>query len=210
MQPDHFLLYRDTGPHGSDLYLAVPVAMINAASADYGDVVTRATVLTHTGQPSAGAFDYEAVVEPVVTPMVERGLENCPQGARCIPATGFYVIERPARLLDVPGGSSRSEYLSFLLTSENCNGSSNYCRQFDGFDAAVQALRLQPDPRIRVHLQFHFDGDHEVQCRLPQASADRDAIFDYLTTKGWAMPACEIEHDGPRAAAPSGLKGSIQ
>lgn len=191
VEPDHFVMYVDQGPNGSDLYLAVPIAVINAASPDYGDVVTRASVTISPGAKAPGSFSYEAVMEPVVGPRVEEGVAACPQGARCIPAIGFYAIERPARLLDVPGGTSRSEYLSFWLQAANCAGSKTYCERLTSPHAVLEMLRAEERPTIRVHIEFHFDGWKTVTCRLPSAKAARVAIFDYVEAKGWAMPACD-------------------
>lgn len=192
LQPDSYLLYRDSGPSGSDLYLAIPAQIVNAAGADFGDVVVRAEAQIFSGRKAPGTFPYEALAEPVMTPLVDAAVAACPQGARCIPATGFYVIERPARLLDVPGGGSRSEFLSFMVGTPNCLGSKAYCDRFQGFDGALAALRAETAPVIRVVVRFQFDGDHVVECRLPTDKAQRDQIFDYLEAKGWAMPACEM------------------
>lgn len=190
LPPDKFVLYRDTGPNGSDLYLAVPVSIINAASPDFGDVVTRATASISSQEGSPGGFAYEAVVEPVVTSQVERGVENCTVGARCIPAVGFYAVESPARLLDIPGGASRTQFMSFWLSSENCTGATSYCSRFKSFENGVAALRQEAAPVITVDIEFYFDGHRSVECALPAAAPQRTAIFDYLVQKGWAMPAC--------------------
>ena len=205
LQPDHFLLYRDKGPHGSDLYLAVPTRIVNAAGADFGDVVIRAEAQVFSGRKAPGVFPYEALIEPVIAPNVDTAVANCPHGARCIPATGFYVIERPARLLDIPGGGSRSEYLSFMISRANCSGSTVYCSRFGGFDKGLAVLRAESAPVIRVVVRFQFDGDHAMECRLPPEAAQRAAIFDYLAEKGWALPSCETVQKRAPMEVPPGL-----
>jgi len=190
LPPTDWVLYRDAGPYGSDLYLSLPVQIVNAAGADFGDVVIRGEVQIFSGRKAPGVFPYTGLVEPVPTPRVDAGMANCPQGARCIANTGFYVIERPAKLLDVPGGGSRSEYLTFQLSSANCLGSKGYCEQFQSFDTALAALRQEPKPVIRIVIRFQFDGDHTIECRLSPNARDRGQIFDYLRDKGWAMQPC--------------------
>lgn len=190
LQPDRWVLYRDAGPFGADLYLSVPVDIVNAAGADYGDVIVRAEAQIFSGRKAPGVFPYTGLSEPVVTPRVEEGVAACPQGARCIANTGFYVIDRPAKLLDVPGGGSRSEYVTFQLTPENCLGSTTYCTGFKTFEGALATLRNEPEPVIRLVVRFQFDGDHSVECRLTKDAKLRGQIFDYLQEKGWTMQPC--------------------
>jgi hypothetical protein len=108
----------------------------------------------------------------------------------------MYVIERPAKLLDIPGGQSRSEYLGFWMNQLNCTGDRDFCASFGGkaggtaYAGAVAALRAQADPVVRIRLRFYFDGAKTVECRLEPDAARRKAIFDYLDKKGWAMSAC--------------------
>jgi len=190
LPPREFLFYRDQGPHAADLYLAVPIAMINAASSDYGDVVTGAK-LSFVSRPELSVtFPNEAYAEGVMTPLVAQGVAACPSGARCIPETGFYVIERPVKLMDVPGGASRTEYLSFPITLGHCEGHPRACAKFRDFQTSLRTLEALGPLSIRVELTFHFDGAKEVECRLPPRPADRRAIFHYLATRGWAQPAC--------------------
>jgi len=205
MQPDNWILYRDTGPYGADLYLAVPVQIVNAAGADFGDVVTRAEVQVSSGRKAPGVFPFSAISEPVPAAQVEEAVANCPQGARCIANTGFYVIERPAKLLDVPGGGSRSDYVTFQLSTNNCLGSTAYCRGFGNFDAAVASLRAEQEPVIRLVVRFQFDGDHSLECRLTPDKKLRSQIFDYLQVKGWARQVCIR----PKARRPMGLPPSL-
>lgn len=203
LPPDSWAMYRDAGPYGSDLYLSVPVQIVNAAGVDFGDVVVRAEAQIFSGRKSPGVFPISGLVEPV--PSVDAATPvDCPQGARCIVNTGFYAIERPAKLLDVPGGGSRSEYLNFQISSANCLGSRVYCDRFKSFDTALAALRQEPTPVIRIVVRFQFDGDHTVECRLTPNGRERGAIFDYLHTKGWAMQPCiPLRVERPMGLPPS-------
>jgi len=190
LEPEQFVIYRDAGPNGADLYVALPIAVINAARADYGDVVTGGTVSFESRTAPPVKFVYEAIIEPVMTQHVDRAIEGCPDGARCIAATGFYVIERPAKLLDVPGGASRTEHMAFHVGQSACVGPAAACAQFDGFDRSLAILRAMGPLTIKIDVDFYFDGRKHVECRLPAAAAERDAIWNYLAQKGWAMPAC--------------------
>ena len=190
LEPEAVLLYRSSGPSGSTLKIAVPARMINAAAGDYGDVVVDASVAIGPRRGERGRFRHTELVEPARTEDVEQAVANCPQGARCVPNTGHYVIERQPKLLDVPGGSSRSEYLAFSIEDYNCKGDPAFCNTFDGFDSAVSHLRAQPHPVIRLRLDFHFDGKRTIRCELPGSLAKRAAILAYLTEKGWATVEC--------------------
>ena len=191
IEPETILFYRDAGPNGATLWIALPAKLINAASADYGDVVTEASVTIGPKRQERGTFRYRAIVEPSMAHDVSKVVETCPQGARCITNTGFYVIERPRKLLDVPGGSSRSEQLAFQVEDMTCDGEPAFCGGFTGFDAGVAHLRSRPDPVIRMDLTFYFDGEEAVTCRLPSDPQLRTAIFDYLEDKGWAQVECQ-------------------
>lgn len=190
LDPEVVVFYRDAGPNGASLWIALQAQMINAAAADYGDVVVKASAAIGPKRGQRGSFPYTTLVEPVMSREVDKAVATCPQGARCIPNTGFYAIERPRRLLDVPGGSSRSEHLGFMIERVVCEGDPSFCTTFTGFDAALEHLRSRPDPVIRMTLTFQFDGEEAVECRLPADPAQRAAIFDYLEEKGWASVKC--------------------
>jgi hypothetical protein len=187
------LFYRDKGPNGSSLWIAMPAKMINAASGDYGDVVTEASLAIGPRQHERGRFAYRAIIEPApLANNSEEAVANCPEGARCIANTGFYVVERPRKLLDVPGGSSRSEHLAFMIEAVACESDETaFCSSIRNFDDALAHLRSRQDPVIRMRLRFYFDGEKEVACRLPSDRARLTAIFDYIQEKGWAGVACE-------------------
>lgn len=196
LQPEQVVLYRTTGGSDSNLWLAVQTQMVNTAR-EYGDVVVRASAVVHREDLPEGRFAYSNVVEPIMSPQVDKALQNCPQGARCLPATGFYVIERPKRLLDIPGGSSRTEYLAFQLESFNCKPTGAYCSNFANYAGAMKALRRGGSLEVSVDLQLQFDGTKTLRCVLPDDPGRRTVILDYLDEKGWAQPECvEPETDG--------------
>ena len=191
LEPDEVVFYRDAGPNGASLWIALQTQMINAAAADYGDVVVKASAAMGPEEGERGRFPYMGLVEPIMTLNAEKAAADCPQAARCIVNTGFYAIQRPRRLLDVPGGASRSEHLAFMIEDITCEGDPAFCGAFTGFDAALGHLRSRSDAVIRMNLTFHFDGQLEVACRLPSDPVRRAAIFDYVQAKGWAAVPCE-------------------
>ena len=191
LEPETVLFYRDTGPNAASLWIALPAQMINAASADYGDVVTEADLAIGGRRGERGRFGYQALAEPVMSRDVAKSVADCPEGARCIANTGFYVIERPRTLLDVPGGASRAANLAFMVEAIDCTGEPAFCNSFRNFEDALAHLRSRTDPVLRMRLKFYFDGDEEVRCRLPADGARRQATFDYLQEKGWAQVPCE-------------------
>jgi hypothetical protein len=191
LEPDEIVFYRDAGPNGASLWFAMQTQMINAAAGDYGDVVVNASAAIGPEKGERGRFPYMGLVEPIMTLHAEKAAEDCPEAARCIVNTGFYAIQRPRRLLDVPGGSSRSEHLAFMVEEVTCQGDPAFCASLTGFDAALDHLRSRSDPVIRMNLTFHFDGEQSVVCRLPSDGTRRAAIFDYLQEKGWAAVPCE-------------------
>lgn len=193
LQPEQIVFYREPDGQGGpgSLWLAVQVQMVNAAR-DHGDVVVRASAQVDGRTRRGGAFAFNAMVEPVLTSNVNRALQNCPEAARCLPATGFYVIERPKRLLDVPGGSSRTEFMAFQLEAVNCKSEGDgACLQFSDYPTAMAFLRGQQTADFLFDIEFQFDGTKTMQCALPSDPVGRAAIFDYIDRKGWAMPACQ-------------------
>jgi hypothetical protein len=194
LEPRTVLFYRDAGPNGASLWIAVQASMINAASPDYGDVIERAWISIGP-QVTPARFQYDALIEPVpMTRDVEGAVKNCPNGARCIPATGFYVVSRPDQLLDVPGGASLSPYMSFLVENIECEGPEDVCARFQNYETVVRLIRSLPDPFVRITIKMHFDGRKTVHCALPKDPAFRKAIFDYLDEKGWAEVQCQTDN----------------
>lgn len=192
LQPEDILLYRQGTAEEGVLTFAVQAAMVNA-SRDYGDVVVAAQASL---LPQAGSviFAYQNVIEPVRSDDVKAAVADCPDGVRCIAETGFYIMERPKTLLDVPGGGSRTTFLAFPLETWNCRGTEEACTEFQTYAGAMGALRTAETVTFEVVLRYQFDGEHTLRCTLSETAvpgrANRAGILDYLDDKGWTQSAC--------------------
>lgn len=193
LQPTEVYFYNKAAAGKGSYAVSVETAMVNA-SRDYGDVVVSAALRFNGGGGEEVRFPYQATVEPVVSRDAKRAAEDCPLGARCVVQTGMYVIERPRTLLDVAGGSSRTQHLSFPLEAWNCRGKEEICATFQVGAASLEALRRGPELRFAVELDFQFDGRRTLDCTISETAATgraaRAAVLDYLETKGWASAPC--------------------
>ena len=64
------------------------------------------------------------------------------------------------------------------------------CRRFENYGSAIDLLREQPDPKVRVSIEYQFDGTKNVECRLTEGVDHRNVILDYVGRHGWALVAC--------------------
>lgn len=200
LPPESVYLYRDaTSPENDALVLAAEIGMINTARPDFGDVATEVTLDIAT--LADAAFPYEGRIEPIHLALGEDRASACPIEARCIapaglepldrPRPGLLIVERRRALLSVPGGASRSDWLSFSFN--DCQGAA--CEPFQDFQTAVARLRGAPDVRFRITLDFHSEGRKVIYCGLDDAPQPgyREAFFDFLEERGWASLRCRAE-----------------
>jgi hypothetical protein len=191
--PDSVFLYRDQGI-GAVLTAGVDSALVNSASGNYGDVVTRVSMeVVEPGDAGNPSFDYETLVTPVFSENAERQAESCPITARCVRNGPFLAIEEPRRTLDVPGGSSRSEYIGFVLQSSNCARGAS-CDGFGDFLQAARRLEERPRLRVRFRYQLHGDGEKVAECDLDltlgRAGPYRPWLSKHLESQGWVVLPC--------------------
>lgn len=191
--PDSVFFYRDAGK-GAVLTAGVDTALVNSASANHGDVVTRITMEIDTPAQVDPMFDYEVLVTPVFSETAERQAADCPVTARCVRNNRFLAIEEPRRTLDVPGGASRSEYIGFVLEKGNCS-ISGACDAFTDLASASQALDRMQTLTIRFHYQLHADGEKTATCvlnlRSPGPGPHRPWLAERLQNQGYAFLRCE-------------------
>lgn len=189
---EQVLLYRDGVGDRATLSMALPVKMINAAGRDYGDVMVDAQVTIAPKRPGGALqFGLQTFVEPVFALDPNGPSPVCSYDVRCVALKGTWIIERPAALLDVPGSSSRTQWLGFRLESALCKGDSARCAQFYNFDSATRALGTGAGLRFDATLAFHGDGTFKVSCIVNEANqGGRAAIIDYLRSRGWTNLTC--------------------
>lgn len=207
VQPlDSVLLYRDSGiddPPDTEmteaeraqadeeavLTIAVPVVMINAASAEHGDVLVEAMVRM---ADDGGRYPYQTIVLPIFTHDARAAREKCEVGMRCISFDDLVLVERTDEIVDLPGGSAKSRYLAFPLLPFTCKGPEAPCQRFPHFRAGVERLDGKAAP-ILVELDFHSDGRRTITCKVDKAN------LSYLRDNGWtALPCAKSEVRDPR------------
>lgn len=194
LPPDSVFFYRDSASKGAVLTAGVDTSLVNTASANYGDVVTRITLEIETPAAVDPIFDYETLVTPVFTEDAAGQARNCPVTARCVVAgRQFLAIEEPRRTLDVPGGSSRSDYIGFVLDRSNC-AVKGACDAFTNAETAAEVLDRARSLTLRFRYQLHADGEKIAVCRMslrPQGLPDRPWVVKHLQSKGWLALNCE-------------------
>jgi len=195
--PDSILLYRDGGyDEAADgemteaqkaqadeeavLTVAVQTVMINAASAEHGDVMTEARIRMAA---DGGRYPYQTVVLPIFTEDARAAREKCEVGMRCISFDDLVLVERADEIIDVPGGSAKSRYLAFPLMPFLCEGAAAPCKRYPHFREALQAL---DGKRVAVSLEidFHSDGRRVISCTVEKAN------LSYLRDNGWTVLPC--------------------
>ncbi len=181
VQPaDQIILYRDGEGDDGILGIAVPVMMINAASAEHGDVMVEATLKPG---PDGDSYRYQTLVLPIFTQDAPAAREKCEVGTRCIVYSDLVLVERTDEIIDVPGGSAKSRYLSFPLTQPYCDGPAAVCDRYPDFKAAVARLNGKPITLV-VQLDFHSDGKRILTCPVAKLN------LSYLLQEGWTALAC--------------------
>ena len=192
--PASVFFYRDAGEGaGAVLTAGVDTSLVNSASGNYGDVVTRITMEIDRPGGDPAVFDYTTLVTPVFSERAEQQADQCPVTGRCVVNDGqFLTIEEPRRTLDVPGGASRSEYIGFALQSGNC-AQKGACDGFSDFASTTRILAASPELTIRFRYQLHSDGEKVATCRLNLERPGLPAgwLADHLERKGWAMLSCQ-------------------
>lgn len=194
--PESVFFYRDTGGEGASSVLTagVDTALVNSASSNHGDVITRITMEIDLPGDKDPAFNYSVLVTPVFTTTATEQAQNCPVTARCIVNYDeFLTIEEPRRTLDVPGGASRSEYIGFVLQKEGC-ASPGHCDDYRDFESVITTLERNRSITFRFRYQLHSDGEKIATCVVdlgPQgATTYQPWLASHLTKKGWVQLPC--------------------
>lgn len=188
-QPSRIVLYEDNG----SLTLGVDTALVNTAGADFGDVITRITAEIGDG-PHPPTFQHEVMLTPVFSEQAERQWGECPFDARCVRNGDFLSVETPGRTLDVPGGSSRSEYIGFVLQDVYCSESPE-CSGFGDSASTVDHLISRRIQTFTFHYLMHNDGPKSAVCRVKfwePGAPDRGAwLSRRMKEHGWVALPCQ-------------------
>lgn len=181
VQPaDQVILYRDGEGEDAILAIAVPTMMINAASAEHGDVMVEATL---SPGDAGDTYRYQTLVNPIFTQDTAGAREKCEVGIRCIVFGDLVLVERSDEIIDIPGGSAKSRYLSFHLTPPNCEGPAAACNRYPDAARAIAGLNGKP-LTLKVDLEFHSDGRRVLTCPIEKVD------LSYLKDNGWTALAC--------------------
>lgn len=160
------LLYWDGTKSGAVLTAAFQTTLFNTASADHGDLVDRAEMTIRSKNIGPVTFPLQSLIQPHLIDDPQRAVDRCDLVDRCIPLDGLVVIELAERLIALPGGQARSDYMTFAFSASDCKGRD--CAKFRDFDAAVRALNKQT---ISAEIALHFSVAHSkmLPCKIPLA-----------------------------------------
>ena len=172
MPIDSALLYWDGTKSGAVLTAAFETKLFNTASADHGDIVESATLVFRTSGLEPVEFPLQSLIQPHMIDDPEKVVDRCDLVDRCIPLDGLVIVELPDRLIALPGGSARSDYLTFALTSFNCRGRGADCKRFSNFDAAVRTLSGRT-VRVEIALHFHEAATRRLECQIRRIDGAR-------------------------------------
>lgn len=180
---DRVMLYQDANKYGAVLVLAARTTLINTASPDYGDIVEKAemTVRPQTGGPVT--FPFDTVIKAHLVDNSAQAAAKCEVDARCIPLEGLVIDDRNERLVDLPGGKARMDFLTFAMKSRPCKGAAADCARFKDFDSAVNTLNGQP-LSLSLSLKFHSAKAATLACKTRPVSGDT------LRTTRWLSFSC--------------------
>jgi hypothetical protein len=189
MPVESAIFYRDAGQSGDVLMLALRTTLINTASQDYGDVVKGAALNVPLSNGREIKFAYDGQVHPHFTADSALGSDSCEADATCVTLRGLKVIDRDERLVSLPGGSSRVDYLAFELSGPSCIGARSDCAMFSSFANAAHALSGR-GLRLTIDLTFLKAARRNLRCTTGAINET------YLNKVEWTNLECNEARDG--------------
>ena len=155
---DTLVLYNDRGVLEAGLH----TTMTNSAAADYGDLIEKADLSIAAPSGRRVSFPLDSTAQIHLVDDSQKVVDRCDPTLRCLSFDGLVVVDRNDKLLALPGGGTRADYLTFDLW--NCKGAAVDCAWFRGFDKAAAALdRRSLDARI--DFVFHRARDQSLACK---------------------------------------------
>lgn len=192
VQPiDEIYLYRDHAV----LTAAVRLTLVNKASANFGDVVTEVRLaIIGTNSPDRPVFVSDLTATPVYSEDSTRLVRECPPLTRCVRNGRFVVTEEHGRAFDVPGGSSRTQHIGFVLFSTYCAEDAS-CQQYTSFDNAISQLQSEDEILFQVSAVLASDGTKIQTCRVRTQGTESQfratTLARHLATEGWVALGCD-------------------
>lgn len=180
---DRVMLYQDANRYGAVLTLAARTTMINTAAPDYGDILEKAELTLKPVSGGAVSFPFDTTIKAHLVDDPAKAAEKCEVDSRCIALEGLVIDDRNERLVDLPGGKARMDFLAFSLKSHPCTGDAADCARFRDFDGAVNALAGQP-LTLSLSLKFHNAKARTLQCKTRPVNAEA------LRSSHWLSFSC--------------------
>jgi len=167
--------------------IAVRASQVNTASQDYGDLVTHAD-LALVGSPAV-RFSYEGMIHPHLLADASQAPE-CELDARCVRLTGMNVVDRDEKLISLPGGGARSDYLAFTVGGPGCAAAPG-CAQLSDFARAGKALDRRP-LKLKLTLDYNRARTLTLECVTGPVNGD------WFRKYGWTSLVCAPPAQGAK------------
>jgi hypothetical protein len=187
--PDRAVLYRDGTQSGAVLELALRTTMLNSASGDNGDLVDKAQLTLETPGAKAVTFPFDSLVKIHLVDNPTAAVEHCDVDARCLALTGLVVVDHGERLIDLPAGRARTDFLTFGLARSAC-GANAACAPYADFESAARWLDNRPII-AKLKLSFVRAADRTLECE------SRPLNGRYLQHVGWLSFTCQSSGRNP-------------
>jgi hypothetical protein len=162
---DSLVLYTDSGV----VQAALHVTMTNSASADYGDLVEKADLTLMAPSGRWVTFPLDSTAQIHLVDDSQKVVDRCDPTLRCLPFDGMVVVDRNDKLLALPGGATRADYLTFDLWT--CKGAVADCTYFRSLNTPAMLDRRALNARITF--VFHRARDQTLSCKTRPVDATR-------------------------------------
>jgi hypothetical protein len=181
---DRAIVYRDSTGSGAAMEMAVRLTLFNSAAGDYGDLVERAVLQLRASGMGDVAFPFESTVQAHMVDDPKHAPDRCDVDSQCLALGSLVIVDHGNRLIAVPGGQARSDFLAFGLTQSGCRGAAADCAHFRDFDTAAGWLDGKPVTAV-LQLTFHRSHRRALPC------TSQPLRPGYLQRNQWISFACK-------------------
>lgn len=189
---DEGLIYRDGTDFGAVLALALHVKLINTSSADHGDIVKSAVVSIEAPGTRQVSFPVQSLVEPHIEDDPQKVKERCAVGERCLPLAGMVIVDLGERLMSLPGGAARSDFMSFALAMPECRGGD--CYKFRDFESVLKILNGK---KLSLNLRLTFNRARAINIRCTPSATVDEARVERTKWLSFACAESDVWGDNP-------------